>query len=71
MTGAKFDIEKFDGTGVHEVHDENVFGLRWNCRELKGIVKLKFFRVAKHLAVAGIQQQNGLVDETNVTLFAK
>nr|GEY04476.1 probable xyloglucan endotransglucosylase/hydrolase protein 23 [Tanacetum cinerariifolium]GEY31563.1 probable xyloglucan endotransglucosylase/hydrolase protein 23 [Tanacetum cinerariifolium] len=27
--------------------------------------------VAKHLSVAGIQQQNGLVDETNVTLFAK
>ncbi|GJV40884.1 zinc finger, CCHC-type containing protein [Tanacetum coccineum] len=28
-------------------------------------------RVAKHLGVAGIQQQNGLVDETNMTLFAK
>nr|GEX72173.1 hypothetical protein [Tanacetum cinerariifolium] len=27
--------------------------------------------VAKHLGVAEIQQQNGLVDETNVTLFAK
>nr|GEZ28702.1 zinc finger, CCHC-type [Tanacetum cinerariifolium] len=27
--------------------------------------------VAKHLGVARIQQQNGLVDETNVTLFAK
>ncbi|GKC58310.1 hypothetical protein Tco_1085908 [Tanacetum coccineum] len=27
--------------------------------------------VAKHLGVAGIQQQNVLVDETNVTLFAK
>nr|GEZ43347.1 hypothetical protein [Tanacetum cinerariifolium] len=27
--------------------------------------------VAKELGVAGIQQQNGLVDETNVTLFAK
>nr|GEY81522.1 retrovirus-related Pol polyprotein from transposon TNT 1-94 [Tanacetum cinerariifolium] len=27
--------------------------------------------VAKHLGVAWIQQQNGLVDETNVTLFAK
>nr|GEU43230.1 zinc finger, CCHC-type [Tanacetum cinerariifolium] len=26
--------------------------------------------VAKHLGVAGTQQQNGLVDETNVTLFA-
>ncbi|GJS89380.1 zinc finger, CCHC-type containing protein [Tanacetum coccineum] len=27
--------------------------------------------VAKHLGVVGIQQQNGLVDEINVTLFAK
>ncbi|GKF33012.1 hypothetical protein Tco_0106212, partial [Tanacetum coccineum] len=27
--------------------------------------------VAKHLGVAGIQQQNGLVDKTSVTLFAK
>ncbi|GJX30370.1 hypothetical protein Tco_0238449 [Tanacetum coccineum] len=27
--------------------------------------------VAKHLGVAGLQQQNGLVKETNVTLFAK
>nr|GEW61813.1 hypothetical protein [Tanacetum cinerariifolium] len=32
-------------TGVHGVHDENVFGLRWNCREFKEIVKLRFFRV--------------------------
>nr|GEZ84057.1 zinc finger, CCHC-type [Tanacetum cinerariifolium] len=46
---------------------KNVFGLRWNCRELKGIVKLRLFRstqqyvksgVAKYLGVAGIQQQN-------------
>nr|GEX77528.1 zinc finger, CCHC-type [Tanacetum cinerariifolium] len=28
-------------------------------------------KVTKHLGVAGIQQQNGLVDEINVTLFAK
>nr|GFA15575.1 hypothetical protein [Tanacetum cinerariifolium] len=28
-------------------------------------------RIAKHLGVAGIQQQNRLVDETNVTFFAK
>nr|GFA33969.1 zinc finger, CCHC-type [Tanacetum cinerariifolium] len=51
-----------------------------NCRELKGIVKLRFFRstqqcikskIAKHFGVAGIQQQNRLVDEKNVTLFAK
>nr|GEZ64229.1 zinc finger, CCHC-type [Tanacetum cinerariifolium] len=28
-------------------------------------------RAAKHLGVAGIQQQNGLVDEINMTFFAK
>nr|GEY94271.1 hypothetical protein [Tanacetum cinerariifolium] len=27
--------------------------------------------VTKHLGVVGLQQQNGLVDATNVTLFAK
>ncbi|GKD28021.1 hypothetical protein Tco_1234235 [Tanacetum coccineum] len=56
---------------------KNVFGLRWNCRELKGIVKLRSTQqrmkseVTKHLGFAGIQQQNMLVDETNVTLFTK
>nr|GEZ51802.1 hypothetical protein [Tanacetum cinerariifolium] len=46
-------------TGVHEVHDENVFGLRWNCRELKGIVKLKFFREDSNeatFAVAAVEK---------------
>ncbi|GKC99719.1 hypothetical protein Tco_1169994 [Tanacetum coccineum] len=28
-----------------EYRMQNVFGLRWNCRELKGIVKLRFFRL--------------------------
>nr|GEU53708.1 retrovirus-related Pol polyprotein from transposon TNT 1-94 [Tanacetum cinerariifolium] len=32
-------------TGVHGDMMKNVFGLRWNCRELKGIVKLRFFRL--------------------------
>ncbi|GJX14085.1 zinc finger, CCHC-type containing protein [Tanacetum coccineum] len=63
---------------------ENVFDLRWNCMELKGIMKLRFSvsndgtavaqkmsRVAKHLGATGIHQQNGLVDEINMTLFAK
>nr|GEU57325.1 zinc finger, CCHC-type [Tanacetum cinerariifolium] len=72
------------GHGVEQESMEyimkNMCGLSWNCRELKEIVKLKFFRptqqfmkseIAKHLSVAGIQRQNGLVDETNVTLFAK
>ncbi|GKD36411.1 hypothetical protein Tco_1251920, partial [Tanacetum coccineum] len=73
-------------TGVHGVI--NVFGLRWNCRELKGIVKLRFFRLVtmmlqwlkdgwrtsnlkKRQRLLGLQQQNGLVKETNVTLLAK
>nr|GEW02446.1 hypothetical protein [Tanacetum cinerariifolium] len=81
---------------------KNVFGLRCNCRELKGIVKLRFCRLVTMILQwlkdeqpkentntnclvkeqekeyqtgwkikTGIQQQNGLVDETNVTLFAK
>nr|GEU74620.1 zinc finger, CCHC-type [Tanacetum cinerariifolium] len=80
---------------------KNMFGLRWNCKELKRIMKLRFFElvtmilqwlsnlkrkqtrtawstqqcmkseVTKHLGVAGIQHENGLVDETNVKLFAK
>nr|GEY22948.1 zinc finger, CCHC-type [Tanacetum cinerariifolium] len=32
-------------TGVHGVHRmKNVFGLRWNCKVFKEIVKLRFFR---------------------------
>nr|GEV49432.1 zinc finger, CCHC-type [Tanacetum cinerariifolium] len=67
-------------TGVHRVHDEKRVWFEVELQGAKGIVKLRFFRstqqcvksgVAKHLGVAGIQQQNGLVDETNVTLFAK
>ncbi|GJZ05268.1 hypothetical protein Tco_0538543 [Tanacetum coccineum] len=59
---------------------KNVFGLRWNYRELNRIVKLRFFRsiqqcmkseVTKNLGVAWIQQQHGLVNKINVTLFAK
>nr|GEY36223.1 glycine-rich RNA-binding protein 3, mitochondrial-like [Tanacetum cinerariifolium] len=42
-------------------------GLEWQYS--KGVTVKSV--VAKHLGVAGIQQQNRLVDETNVTLFAK
>nr|GEY52991.1 zinc finger, CCHC-type [Tanacetum cinerariifolium] len=58
-------------TGVHGVHDEKYV---WFEVELQGrdreaeVFQSKF---AKHLGVAGIHQQNGLVDETNMTLFAK
>nr|GEW57134.1 hypothetical protein [Tanacetum cinerariifolium] len=46
-------------TGVHKVHDENVFGLRWNCRELKGVVKLRFFQVSNDdTAVAQIRLED-------------
>nr|GFC47381.1 zinc finger, CCHC-type [Tanacetum cinerariifolium] len=53
-------------TGVHEVHDENVFGLRWNCRELKGIVKLRFFRdrSRKILRVSQSRFYNGKLVQT-------
>nr|GEX69380.1 hypothetical protein [Tanacetum cinerariifolium] len=43
--------------GFHRVQDENVFGLRWNCRELKGIVKLRFFRA--NITVTGVPGQEG------------
>ncbi|GJZ51056.1 zinc finger, CCHC-type containing protein [Tanacetum coccineum] len=43
-------------------------------KTLKGRKRLGEYHtseVAKHLGVAGIQQQNGLVEEINMTLFAK
>nr|GEX97814.1 zinc finger CCCH domain-containing protein 5 [Tanacetum cinerariifolium] len=41
-----------------------------SCNQ-RSIQQYKKSGVAKHLGFAGIQQQNGLVDETNVTFFAK
>ncbi|GKC26016.1 hypothetical protein Tco_1028166 [Tanacetum coccineum] len=42
-------------TGVHGVHDKkNVFGLRWNCKELKGIVKLRFFRTGRKIKTGNV-----------------
>nr|GEX98075.1 zinc finger, CCHC-type [Tanacetum cinerariifolium] len=35
-----------------EYRMKKVFGLRWNCKELKGIIKLRFFRVQKEAAFA-------------------
>nr|GEY56553.1 zinc finger, CCHC-type [Tanacetum cinerariifolium] len=64
-------------TGVHGVHDEKRIWFEVELQGAQGIVKLRSTQqcvksgVAKHLGVVGIQQQNGLVDETNVTLFAK
>ncbi|GJW35849.1 hypothetical protein Tco_0058769 [Tanacetum coccineum] len=67
-------------TGVHGVHDEKRVWFEVEYRELKGgavsgfsevTTKCMKSGVAKHLGVAGLQQQNGLVNETNMTLFAK
>nr|GEU71409.1 hypothetical protein [Tanacetum cinerariifolium] len=46
------------------IDQEEVFVVRFSDRSRKS-------GVAKYLGVAGIQQQNGLVNETNVTLFDK
>nr|GEW88224.1 zinc finger, CCHC-type [Tanacetum cinerariifolium] len=50
-----------------KIKTDNVF---YSCNERSTQQCVKS-GVAKHLGVAGIQRQNGLVDETNVTLFAK
>nr|GEX58142.1 hypothetical protein [Tanacetum cinerariifolium] len=51
-------------------------GGSWGCNVLdscnqRSIKQCMKSGVAKHLVVAGIHQQNRLVEETNVTLFAK
>ncbi|GJW80545.1 hypothetical protein Tco_0144520 [Tanacetum coccineum] len=38
-----------------EYRMKNVFGLRWNCKELKGIVKLKFFKLEQEKVHLGIK----------------
>nr|GFA94419.1 zinc finger, CCHC-type [Tanacetum cinerariifolium] len=58
--------EKEYQTG-RKIKTDNVF---YSCNEWSTQQCVKS-EVTKHLGVAGIQQQNGLVDETNVTLFAK
>nr|GEX15742.1 zinc finger, CCHC-type [Tanacetum cinerariifolium] len=58
--------EKEYQTG-RKIKTDNVF---YSCNERSTQQCVKS-EVAKYLGVAGIQQQNGLVDETNVTLFAK
>nr|GEX07807.1 hypothetical protein [Tanacetum cinerariifolium] len=68
-------------TGVHEVDDEKRVWFEVELQGAQGDREAEVFQrptqqcmksgVAKHLGFAGIQQQNGLVDETNVILFAK
>nr|GFA46782.1 zinc finger, CCHC-type [Tanacetum cinerariifolium] len=50
-----------------KIKTDNVFD---SCNE-RSTQQCQKSGVAKHLGVVGIHQQNGLVDETNVTLFAK
>nr|GEU98558.1 hypothetical protein [Tanacetum cinerariifolium] len=59
-------------TGVHGVHDEKRVWFEVKLQGVQGDREVKVFQsgVAKHLGVARTQQQNGLVDETNMTLFA-
>nr|GEW99679.1 leucine-rich receptor-like protein kinase family protein [Tanacetum cinerariifolium] len=58
-----FCFTKAYGCVWQSPHHEGVFVL-WCSAATRS-------EVAKHLGVARIEQQNGLVDETNVTLFAK
>nr|GEY09253.1 transcription factor MYB39 [Tanacetum cinerariifolium] len=57
-------------TGVHEVHDEKHVWFEVELQGAQGDRKVESV-AAKHVGSVGIQHQNGLVDETNMTLFAK
>nr|GEV72034.1 zinc finger, CCHC-type [Tanacetum cinerariifolium] len=64
--------------GVHRVHDEKrvwfeveLQGDQGDCEAERSTQQCMKSGVAKHLGVTGIQEQDGLVYETNVTLFAK
>nr|GEZ37723.1 ribonuclease H-like domain-containing protein [Tanacetum cinerariifolium] len=67
-------------TGVHEVHDEKRVWFEVELQGAQGDHEAEVFQVytqcmksgvAKHLGVPGILQQNGLVNETYMTFFAK
>nr|GEW98304.1 zinc finger, CCHC-type [Tanacetum cinerariifolium] len=60
-------VQKHGGKRRWKIKTGNVFD---SCNQ-RSTQQYKKSRIAKHLGVAGIQQQNGLVDETNVTFFAK
>nr|GFA51348.1 zinc finger, CCHC-type [Tanacetum cinerariifolium] len=65
----RLNIENLDGNIVQRHGGSKQVGFKQlGPRSTQQCVKSG---VAKHLSVVGIQQQNGLVDETNVTLFAK
>nr|GEW34862.1 hypothetical protein [Tanacetum cinerariifolium] len=60
-----FGVQIIEGSMKYKLI--NVFGLRWNCRELKGIVKMRFFRKKVHfdkkmgenIMVTGVPGQEG------------
>nr|GEV90002.1 ribonuclease H-like domain-containing protein [Tanacetum cinerariifolium] len=67
-------------TGVHEVHDEKRVWFEVELQGAQGDHEAEVFQVytqcmksevVKHLGVPGILQQNGLVNETYMTFFAK
>ncbi|GJR31177.1 hypothetical protein Tco_1107409 [Tanacetum coccineum] len=60
------DLEEYDGSNI-------LLGDGRECRVRGDMSTKKCTKsgIAKHLGVAGLQQQNGLVEETNVTLLAK
>ncbi|GKF17832.1 zinc finger, CCHC-type containing protein, partial [Tanacetum coccineum] len=76
-----FEVELQGAQGDHEaeVFQEKEYQTWWkiktgnvldSCNQ-KSTQQCTKSGVAKHLGVAGLQQQNGLVEETNLTLLAK
>ncbi|GJR98885.1 hypothetical protein Tco_0271059 [Tanacetum coccineum] len=57
--------------GIGKVHVQMRDGLSFVVDNVRSTQRCTKSGVAKHLGVAVIQQQNGLVKETNVTLLAK
>ncbi|GKA69626.1 zinc finger, CCHC-type containing protein [Tanacetum coccineum] len=68
------DFKEYDGGNIllSDSRECRVRGIGNDQEDIKGSTQqCTKSRVAKHLGVAGLQQQNGLVEETNVTLLAK
>ncbi|GKE35303.1 hypothetical protein Tco_1454625, partial [Tanacetum coccineum] len=66
-----FQVSNYDTTVAQRWLEHNQPEEKANTNCLRSTQQCMKSGVAKHLGVAGIQQQNGLVGETNVTLFAK
>nr|GEV75133.1 hypothetical protein [Tanacetum cinerariifolium] len=66
-----FQVSNDDTTVAQRRMDDKQLEEKTNTDCLRSTQQCMKSGVTKHLGVAGLQQQNGLVDETNVTLFAK